>query len=405
MKKVFCFMVLLLIIPSKLYASNLELNSSKVIIYDPDTDYVLYEKDSDKISSVASLTKIMTTIVAIENIKDIKENIVITNDMLKNIPYDASRAGLKINDVVTYEDLLYASILPSGADATTALAINISDSVDNFVGKMNAKAKELKMYDTNFSNVTGYETKNHYSTCNDLLKMLNYCLKNELFKKIYKTKSYVLTNGLFVNSTINKYNENLKLDLTNIIGSKTGYTSKAGLCMSAIINLDGKELILITLGAKHINNIPHNLMDTLSIINYYSSNYENKTIYKSEDILFSIPVDNSKIDKYDIKLKNSIIKYLDKNDKISYKYNGLLKLDNTNKVNEKVGSIKYYSENKLIHEEDIILDKKIEFSPIKYLLSNIYIVIIPLVVIFCIILVMIISLYNKNNKLLFRSKQ
>lgn len=405
MKKVFCFMVLLLIIPSKLYASNLELNSSKVIIYDPDTDYVLYEKDSDKISSVASLTKIMTTIVAIENIKDIKENIVITNDMLKNIPYDASRAGLKINDVVTYEDLLYASILPSGADATTALAINISGSVDNFVGKMNAKAKELKMYDTNFSNVTGYETKNHYSTCNDLLKMLNYCLKNELFKKIYKTKSYVLTNGLFVNSTINKYNENLKLDLTNIIGSKTGYTSKAGLCMSAIINLDGKELILITLGAKHINNIPYNLMDTLSIINYYSSNYENKTIYKSEDILFSIPVDNSKIDKYDIKLKNSIIKYLDKNDKISYKYNGLLKLDNTNKVNEKIGSIKYYSENKLIHEEDIILDKKIEFSPIKYLLSNIYIVIIPLVVIFCIILVMIISLYNKNNKLLFRSKQ
>lgn len=405
MKKVFCFMVLLLIIPSKLYASNLELNSSKVIIYDPDTDYVLYEKDSDKISSVASLTKIMTTIVAIENIKDIKENIVITNDMLKNIPYDASRAGLKINDVVTYEDLLYASILPSGADATTALAINISGSVDNFVGKMNAKAKELKMYDTNFSNVTGYETKNHYSTCNDLLKMLNYCLKNELFKKIYKTKSYVLTNGLFVNSTINKYNENLKLDLTNIIGSKTGYTSKAGLCMSAIINSDGKELILITLGAKHINNIPHNLMDTLSIINYYSSNYENKTIYKSEDILFSIPVDNSKIDKYDIKLKNSIIKYLDKNDKISYKYNGLLKLDNTNKVNEKIGSIKYYSENKLIHEEDIILDKKIEFSPIKYLLSNIYIVIIPLVVIFCIILVMIISLYNKNNKLLFRSKQ
>lgn len=405
MKKVFYFTLLLLIIPSKLYASNLELNSSKVIIYDPDTDYVLYEKDSDKISSVASLTKIMTTIVAIENIKDIKENIVITNDMLKNIPNDASKAGLKINDVVTYEDLLYASILPSGADATTALAINISGSVDNFVGKMNAKAKELKMYDTNFSNVTGYETKNHYSTCNDLLKMLNYCLKNELFKKIYKTKSYVLTNGLFVNSTINKYNENLKLDLTNIIGSKTGYTSKAGLCMSAIINLDGKELILITLGAKHINNIPHNLMDTLSIINYYSSNYENKTIYKSEDILFSIPVDNSKIDKYDIKLKNSIIKYLDKNDKISYKYNGLLKLDNTNKVNEKIGSIKYYSENKLIHEEDIILDKKIEFSPIKYLLSNIYIVIIPLVVIFCIILVMIISLYNKNNKLLFRSKQ
>lgn len=405
MKKVFCFMVLLLIIPSKLYASNLELNSSKVIIYDPDTDYVLYEKDSDKISSVASLTKIMTTIVAIENIKDIKENIVITNDMLKNIPYDASRAGLKINDVVTYEDLLYASILPSGADATTALAINISGSVDSFVGKMNSKAKELKMYDTNFSNVTGYETENHYSTCNDLLKMLNYSLKNELFKKIYKTKSYVLTNGLFVNSTINKYNENLKLDLSNIIGSKTGYTPEAGLCMSAIINLDGKELILITLGAKRINNIPHNLMDTLSIINYYSSNYENKTIYKSENILFSIPVDNSKIDKYDIKLKNSIIKYLDKNDKISYKYNGLLKLDSTNKVNEKIASIKYYSENKLIHEEDIILDKKIEFSPIKYLLSNIYIVIIPLVVIFCIILVMIISLYNKNNKLLFRSKQ
>lgn len=397
MKKVFCFILLLLIIPSKLYASDLELNSSKFIIYDPDDNYVLYEKDSDKISSIASLTKIMTTIVAIENIKDINEKVIITNNMLKNIPYDASKAGLKVNDVVTYEDLLYASILPSGADATTSLAISISGSVDDFVYKMNEKAEELMMYDTYFSNVTGYEIKNHYSTCNDLLKMLNYCLKNELFRKIYKTKSYVLTNGLFVNSTINKYNENLKLDLSNIIGSKTGYTSKAGLCMSAIINSNGKELILITLGASRINNVPYNLMDTLKIINYYNSNYENKTIYKSKDILFSIPVENSKIDKYNIKLKNSVIKYLNKNAKISYKYDGLLKLDSNNKVNEKIGTIKYYSENKLIHEEDIILNKKIEFSLVKYLLSNIYIVIISLSVIFSIILIIIISSCKKNK--------
>ena len=398
MKKFYFFLLILIFFPIRLYAVNLDLNSKQAIIYNPKSDYILYEKNSDKISQLASLTKIMTTIVAIENIDNIKEKVIITKDMLKNIPIDASVAGLKVGDTITYEDLLYASILPSGADATTALAISISGSTSKFIKLMNDKAKDLLMYNTNFCNVTGYDIDNHYSTPNDILKLLNYSLKNKLFKEIYMTRSYKLTNGLYVNSTINKYNKNLKLDTSNILGSKTGYTQKAGLCMSAIINCNGEELILITLGAERKNGVPNNLTDTLNIIKYYSENYENKTIYESGKTLFSIPVINCKTDKYNVKLKNNITRYLKKDDdlsKISYKYNGIKELSSKNKIKEKIGKVEYYYDNILIYEEDIILDKKLEFSFFKYICSNIYIILIFIVFI---LISVGICIYFKNRK-------
>ena len=134
MKKLLYFCLLFVwMIPSIVFSKDLELSSKEYLLYDLDKNMVLYEKDSDKIVSIASLTKIMTTIVAIENIDDFNETVYITYDMLKDIPWDSSVAGLSIGDEVTYLDLLYASILPSGADATNSLAISLTGSIDNFV--------------------------------------------------------------------------------------------------------------------------------------------------------------------------------------------------------------------------------------------------------------------------------
>ena len=162
-----------LFIPCILSALEIEgLYSKNVIVYNKDENKIIYEKNSEDTVSIASLTKIMTTLVSIENIKDLNEKVTITEKMLSSVPWDASVAGLQVGDVVTYEDLLYASMLPSGADATDSLAISLTGSISNFVEKMNDLAKKLNLTGLKFSNTTGYDAAGHYGTAKDILKLL-----------------------------------------------------------------------------------------------------------------------------------------------------------------------------------------------------------------------------------------
>ena len=212
------FIIIILLNPSFLYALEYpELNSQIVEIYDLTDEKVIYEVDSFKETSIASLTKIATTITAIETISNLDEEVTITWDILNTVPWDASKAGLQAGDYVTYRDLLYASMLPSGADATNSIAILSSGSIDNFVIKMNELAKNLELNNTHFVNVTGLDEDGHYSTADDVRKLLSYALKNELFRDIYTTREYTLSNGLEVESTIIKYNTLSLFDTSSIM--------------------------------------------------------------------------------------------------------------------------------------------------------------------------------------------
>ena len=267
------------------------LYSKNYCLYDLTDDKMIYEKNIQERTNIASLTKIMTTITAIEKINNLDDYVTITSEMLSNIKYDASLAGLKIGDKLTYKDLLYASILPSGADATQALAYSLSGSINNFVNDMNALAKKIGMESSNFVNVTGLDIDNHYSTINDLLKMLQYSLKNETFKTIYTTKSYTLSNGLVVDATVKKYNNLMKLDISRITGSKTGYTNKAGLCISSIFESNNHEFIFISTNAEFIYGNYYNLKDNLNIINFFlllKFLFKNNTEFSLSINIFSI---------------------------------------------------------------------------------------------------------------------
>ncbi len=260
-----------------IYAFALEipnLNSEAVIVYDMDADTVIFDKNSQNVHSIASLTKIMTVLTAIENIDDFSTNVTITNEMLAGIYWNASVAGLKVGDIVTYRDLLYAAILPSGADATQVLAYAVSGSVDTFVYKMNELAKKIGVKNTHYVNTTGLDQDGAYSTAYDQMLILDYALQNPLFKEVYTTKEYTLINGLKVEASVQKYNQVLNLDTSKIIGSKTGNTDLAGLCMSALFYHEDHEMILITLGAERIDDLPYNLIDTLTIIDTVNQNYE-----------------------------------------------------------------------------------------------------------------------------------
>lgn len=340
------------------------LYSKNYCLYDLTDNKMLYERNIQERTNIASLTKIMTTITAIEKINNLDEHVTITSEMLSNIKYDASLAGLKVGDNLTYKDLLYASILPSGADATQALAYSLSGSINNFVNDMNTLAKKIGMKNSNFVNVTGLDIDNHYSTISDLLKMLQYALNNKIFKTIYTTKSYTLSNGLVVDATVKKYNNLMKLDISRIVGSKTGYTDKAGLCISSIFESNNHEFIFISTNAEFIYGNYYNLKDDLNIIKFMDNNYNNQTVAKSTDIIKTIPVNFSNITKYDIHLNKDALIYLpndyNKSD-IKINYNGKTSatfLDN----NKQIGKITITYKDSLIYEENIIFkDVKINF--------------------------------------------
>lgn len=263
-----------MLIPINVLALEMpEIVSDKAIVYDKTRGKVILEKNSEEVTSIASLTKILTVITAIENIDDLEEIITITSPMLNGIYWNASVAGLKVGDKVTYRDLLYAAMLPSGADATKVLAISIAGNVNAYVEKMNELAAKIGMDNSHFVNVTGLDTKNHYSTVEDVLTLLNYALDNETFKEVYTTREYTLTNGLVVESTLQLYLEKKDYDISKILGSKTGYTDNAGTCLSSLFEVQGHDMLVITVGAPFDKIEQYNLVDNLSIIDYMEENY------------------------------------------------------------------------------------------------------------------------------------
>ncbi len=371
MKKIWILFVLMFL-PFRVWAIELNnLLSPTVLLYDPGKEEIMYEKGSDDVINIASLTKIMTTIVAIENIPKLDDKVLITDSMLAEIPSDASVAGLKVGDEVSYLDLLYASILPSGADATTALAYSIAGSTEGFVNLMNEKAQSLGLENTHFANVTGYDIDNHHSTAKEILKILLYALDNDLFNTIYRTKEYTLSNGLVVKTTLDYYNPSGMYDLSKIVGSKTGYTDNAGLCMASIIDIDGKGLILITLGAKRDLTSPDNIDDALSVISYINQNYKNVVLFEKGAAFLELPVKYSNINTYEVKASEDITYFTDDydNTNIKYHFDGVDDLSFKNKKGDKIGTVNITYQGETF-KEDVYLDSDIKISIVKYLFTS-----------------------------------
>ena len=392
MKKSIIFVLLVLFLFNPIIINALEYpnTDSKIVeVYDLTDKKVLYEVDSDKQVSIASLTKIVTTITAIESIPNLDEKVSITYDILNTVPWDASKAGLKAGDEVTYRDLLYASMIPSGADATNSIAILSSGSIDNFVKKMNDLVDKLKLKHTHFVNVTGYDAEGHYSSADDVRVILEYALSNELFKQIYDSQRYTLSNGLQVKSTIIRYNT-AGSDTTKIMGSKTGYTGDAGYCLSSLSKINGHEFIIVVLNASHEGKTYYHIVDTISLIDFIGNNYKEEVLVHKKQLIKNLPIELSKYENYEVLTGKEVTKFLPSDydkDKLKIEYKGLDKLSFLNKKGEKIGTITYTYDGEKISEEDVILLDKLDISISKVLIKYIYIVIgVPVILIGLIIL-------------------
>ena len=376
MKKAVFFLFSLFFFCYSVYANDFDITGEYVTLYNMNEDTLLYSKNDTKKTSIASLTKMMTTLVAIEEIDNLDKIVTIKErDFEGTVGY--SKAGFKVGDKVTYRDLLYGIILPSGADAVNAV-VNNTLGYDKFIKKMNETAKKIGMNDTSYANPVGKDDENNYSTSNDLAKLLKYALKNETFKTVFTTKNYKTSNGLNLESTVNRY-ENI-LNTNEIKGAKSGFTKDAGRCLASITTLNNVDYLLVVINSSTTS--PYNAVkDTITIYDYYNNNYGYKNIINDDTFIKEIPVDFSKEKTYKITGSEDIEKYLKNNTEVTYKYVGSDKVTFNTKKGSKLGVVKIYDGDVLLATSNVYLENNIEYYPIiTYIMIGIAVVFVLLIV-------------------------
>ena len=249
-----------------------DINSRSGILVRLSDGKVVAEKDADAKIYPASMTKIMTAVVGLENLSDQNETITIDRDTYDRLYTEgASLAGFGAGDEVKAIDILYGVMLPSGAECCIALADTIAGSEADFVTLMNEKAAKLGMTGTNFCDTTGLHDANHYSTARDIAVLLKYALKDDTFREIIESPYHstpgtnIHPDGITFYSTMFKNLSDTAVTDGKIMGGKTGYTGEAGHCLASFAEIDGTEYILVTGGASG-TGIPH-INDAVTVYN------------------------------------------------------------------------------------------------------------------------------------------
>ena len=384
--------VLILFMP---FVKALDTRSNNIILYNLNNDEILYEKNSQEPIKIASLTKVMTGIVALEKIDDLDREVLITAEMLDGlIESNASVVGLKVNDIVTYRDLLYALLLPSGGDAANALAINVAGSIDNFVKLMNIKAGSLGLSNTFFTNATGLDNGDNHSNVYDVATILRYALKNDEFKKIYETRKYTMSNGIKLRSSLEKNSEKLHLNIDYIKGAKTGTTTLAGVCLSSTFNYNDINYLMVSCDSS-FKNLTYNVFDAGVLYNYYANNYHLRSILKKNKVIKSI---NNKYSSNKVNLypDTDYSLYMLDNDykNLKFTYDGLETIDIYTK-DKIIGKYEISLNNNVLKTIDVYKPDKVEFSIFNFIFVN-YIYFLAILIF--IVLIFIINLFLKKKK-------
>lgn len=249
-------------------------NSSNVVLMDAKSGTVIGDLNGKEQIYPASMTKIMTAIVALEAFSDLDHEITLSENIFYALDgQDATQAGFQPGESVRVRDLVYGVMLPSGAECCLALADEVSGSEEAFAAKMNQKAKSIGMKNTNFMNSTGLHDSEHYSTAYDMALLLKYALHNDAFRDVIESHFHstpannVHPDGITYYSTMFKNMSDTSVTGGEILGGKTGYTSEAGHCLASFAQIYDREYILVTAGAAaDATGVPH-ILDAKTIYN------------------------------------------------------------------------------------------------------------------------------------------
>ncbi len=227
----------------KASAENLYTSAVSGCVIEAESGRVLFEKNKDKKVPMASTTKIMTAITAIENCENLDEKFEISP---KAVGVEGTSLYLRKGDVYSTRDLLFALMLISGNDASVAIAEHVAGSTSEFVTLMNELAKKIGANNTHFANTHGLDADGHYTTAYDLALITAYALNNDTFREIVSTKNTKITNSNGENRYLKNKNK-LLFTLDGCIGVKTGFTNDAGRCLVSAIERNGMRLVCVVL--------------------------------------------------------------------------------------------------------------------------------------------------------------
>ena len=277
-KAVFIFALLFVFSPV-VYA--VDTSASSVVLMEAQSGEVIYQKNAHERRSMASTTKIMTSLLALEK-GDLKQEFKVTEDMLK---VEGTSMGLLDGDIVSVEDLVYGMLLQSGNDAANVTALRIGGSIEDFAGLMNERAREIGMENTNFVTPSGLDDDDHYSTAYDMALLACEAIKNADFRKICSASSARVSYGNppYLRTLTNQ--NKLLGSCEGCFGIKTGFTKKSGRCLVTACERNGVTLVCVTL------RDPNDWYDHKNLFDYGFSKVESKEL---ETSAFTLPVAGGK---------------------------------------------------------------------------------------------------------------
>jgi len=356
MKKILLLLILLCI-PIRVFAEELIPNAKSGILIEANSGKIIYEKNINEELSVASMTKMVAQIIILEEIEKGKikwTDIVTVSKNASNM--GGSQIYLETGEKMSVEDLMKGISVASGNDATVALAEYISGTEEKFVKRMNKKVKELGLNHTHFSNSTGLDEENHYSSAYDMAMIAKELVSNHpeilRFSSIYEDYLRKDTDNKFWLVNTNK----LISQYEGTDGLKTGHTDDAGYCLAATVKRNDLRLIGIVLGEKDskIRNA-----ETISLLDYGFNNIKVKTLKKKNSLIEKIHLDKSDKEYIEVVLKDNLVvsEGIDENNKYTYNINiDEIKLP-INK-NDKIGTIEVLLNNKVITKNILVSNTK-----------------------------------------------
>ncbi len=356
-------------------ADDPQIQGTAALLVEPETGTVLYEKNADEQRYPASMTKIMTALVVLENAQ-LTDQVTMTDADFAGLPVDSSMAGFEPGETLTVEELLYGLLLPSGNEASYALARYVGGgSVDTFVQMMNDKAAELGCDHTHFVNPCGLHDPNHYTTARDLYRIMSAAMENETFAKIVATPVYNMpATNLQQAREIKNSNELLDKEssayLASANGIKSGNTYEAGRCLAASAATDNMKLYSVVMGCADVpyGETPPSMTESKRFLEWGFANYANTTVVEEgEEVKVQLVTDSADNQTLSIVANNSLVEPLPSDintDDIVATYDLPDEYVAPIEQGTYLGTVTYTYNDEVLGEVDLVAGNDVEISPI-----------------------------------------
>ncbi len=280
-------------------------NTASALLIDLDTGAVLYGKNEHDVRAPASLTKVMTILLAVEAYErgDVRlsDPVEVTEDAFSDVGMETGGAGLKVGEILTFEQLLYCAMISSSNEGCNVIAIKLAGSVSSFVAMMNQRAAELGCTNTNFANTHGLPNDLHHSSAYDLYLITSAALTHNLFKRIVSSDTYTvpptnLSEERVLKTTNNLINPSSTYYYEYASGVKTGYTDAAGYCLIATATKEGRRLLSVVMGGQSVvlddgRTQVQSFSETKRLLQWGFDNFSYQYLLTTLKLMAEIPVE------------------------------------------------------------------------------------------------------------------